>query len=185
MAFIAVVSPDKAEGDLKEIYDRIGSARGSIAHVHQIASLHPELMQGHLDFYMTLMFGKGGLKRRERELIATAVSRLNGCEYCTVHHGEAFARYEKEASLVTDLMASPEKAGLNDRDRALVTYATKLTRTPNAVESADVDAVRKQGFDDKDVLAAAAITGYFNFVNRLVLGLGVDLEHAEVREYKV
>ncbi len=184
MPFIRTVLPDEAEGALKDVYTSIAGARGSIAHIHQISSLDPAFMQGHLDFYMTLMFGKGGLTRRERELVATAVSSANKCDYCTVHHGEAFARYEKDAEVVTGVMADPAGAALSERDGALVTYALKLTHYPADMVEADVTALKNAGFDDKDILAAAAVTGYFNFVNRLAVGLGVAIEGESDRVYK-
>lgn len=184
MAFIEIVAPAQAEGKLKEVYESIAKSRGSIAEVHQVASLHPELMQAHHDFYMTLIYGRGGLSRLQRELVATSVSRANGCEYCTVHHSEAYARYEKDTEKVRAVAANPESAPLADDERALVAYALKLTRTPSAVTRSDVDALRAAGLSDRDVLAAAAVTGYFNFVNRLVLGCGVDLEAQEEREYR-
>lgn len=52
----------------------------------------------------------------------------------------------------------------------------KLTRTPGSVSREDVDALREAGFDDRMIHDAAAVTGYFAFVNRLADGLGVELE---------
>ena len=176
MAFIDIVRPQAAEGELKAIYADIQERRGGIAEVHQLASLHPPLMQTHLDLYMAIMFGKGGLHRRERELVATAVSRANDCRYCTMHHAEAWRRYEKDEEKVQALIKDPETAPLDERERALVSYALKLTRTPSAVTQADVDAVLAQDYTQQDVLGVASVTAYFNFVNRLVLGLGAELE---------
>lgn len=45
---------------------------------------------------MGLLFGPGGLSRRQRELIAVVVSRANGCEYCVNHLAEALARYVRD-----------------------------------------------------------------------------------------
>jgi alkylhydroperoxidase family enzyme len=48
-----------------------------------------------------------------------------------------------------------------------------------------VAALRAAGLSDVEVLDAAQITGSFNFVNRLVLGLGVAVEaEAERQGYK-
>lgn len=55
-------------------------------------------------------------------------------------------------------------------------YALKLTRTPAAMERADVDALRDAGFADEDVLAIAEVVGYYAYVNRLADGLGIELE---------
>ena len=52
----------------------------------------------------------------------------------------------------------------------------KLTREPWAVGEADVEALRRAGFDDDAILDANQVTGYFAFVNRVASGLGVELE---------
>lgn len=58
----------------------------------------------------------------------------------------------------------------------MLDYVEKLTRAPASVTRADVDALRAHGFDDRMIHDAAAVTGYFAFVNRLADGLGIELE---------
>ena len=60
--------------------------------------------------------------------------------------------------------------------RALGDYAMKLTLTPALMSQVDVDALRDVGFTDAQVLAANLVASYFNFINRVADGLGVDLE---------
>lgn len=67
-------------------------------------------------------------------------------------------------------------AGLAAPDAALCLWAEKLTRTPAACGLADVQALRAAGFDDVAIHDAAQCIGYFNYVNRVADGLGVDLE---------
>lgn len=74
------------------------------------------------------------------------------------------------------LAASPQDAPLPDRTRVLVTYALQLTRAPARMSEADLAPLRAAGLSDRGIHDAAAIVGYFNFVNRLVEGLGVALE---------
>ena len=62
------------------------------------------------------------------------------------------------------------------QDRALADFAVALTRTPAASGRERVSALREAGFDDEAILRATEIVGYFNFVNRLAEGLGVELE---------
>jgi uncharacterized peroxidase-related enzyme len=186
MAFIDVIEPDEAEpgSELAAFYERVGAERGSVANVLQVTSLQPDLSEAHLDLYMTLMYDReAGLDRRTRELIAVAVSQANDCEYCVEHHSEALEKYERDADLVEAIARDPGKADLDPADRALVDYATKLTERPGEVTEADVEELREHGFDDEDVLNAAAVTSYFNFVNRLNLGLGAELEEEE-KEYE-
>lgn len=68
------------------------------------------------------------------------------------------------------------QADLNDADKAMLTYAVKLTQTPWQMEEADVVALRRAGFTDADILDINQVTGYYAFVNRLADGLGVELE---------
>ena len=67
-------------------------------------------------------------------------------------------------------------AELEPELRALGDYAHKLTLSPNAMTSGDVEALRDVGFSDEQILAANLVASYFNFINRLADGLGVDLE---------
>ncbi len=58
----------------------------------------------------------------------------------------------------------------------MLEYAVKLTREPWAVGEADVASLREAGFDDPAILDVCQVTSYYNYVNRLADGLGVELE---------
>lgn len=173
--WIEVIGPERAEGPLREVYEKTLKGRGALAEVHKIHSLHPESLTAHMNLYMTLMFGRSPLHRRERELIGVAVSRSNGCAYCVAHHSDALARYEKDAVKIAAVQGG-DWGALKGRDGALCIYAEKLTKSPAAVREEDVAALRAVGLSDAEILDTAQIAAYFNFVNRLVLGLGVALE---------
>jgi uncharacterized peroxidase-related enzyme len=168
------MSGEKSRAWIEVIEPAVGK-RGALAAVHKIHSLHPETLTAHMALYMELLFGQSPLTRREREAIAVAVSRTNGCPYCVAHHAEALSRYEKDP----DAMASVREGrwnALDARTARLCQYAEKLTRNPASVREADIVHLRDTGLDDRAILDAAQIAAYFNFVNRLVLGLGVSLE---------
>lgn len=83
----------------------------------------------------------------------------------------------KDDELLAALECDPAAAPLDRRQRALVDYALKLTLKPEEVSEQDLAPLREVGLADNAIHDAAAITAYFNFVNRLALGLGVDLEN--------
>lgn len=58
----------------------------------------------------------------------------------------------------------------------MLTYAVKLTLRPQDVEERDVEALREAGFDDAAILDICQVASYYNYVNRLADGLGVELE---------
>ena len=67
-------------------------------------------------------------------------------------------------------------AGLSEADLALCEYAIKLTMHPRRMVEQDVQLLREAGFSDEQITIAAQVIGYFNYINRIADGLGVDLE---------
>lgn len=95
-----------------------------------------------------------------------------------VHHGEVLRRLTRDDELLSHLQEDYRLVHLSDADRAMIDYAVKLTLSPSAVTSEDVQSLRDAGFDDRAILDIAQITAYFAFVNRLADGLGVTMEES-------
>jgi NAD(P)H-hydrate epimerase len=92
-----------------------------------------------------------------------------------VHHGDALARESGDVSLA-EAVASGQFDGLDRRVSSLCVYAVRLTRDPGAVCEDDLDILRAAGLDDRAIVDANQVVSYFNYVNRIALGLGVELE---------
>lgn len=70
-----------------------------------------------------------------------------------------------------------DRAAIADqRTRHVLDLALKLTRTPSDVREHDVERLRDLGLSDAAAHDVVSITAYFNFVNRIAMGLGVELE---------
>ena len=65
-------------------------------------------------------------------------------------------------------------AGLEAKETALLDYAVKLTRSPSQMKEGDVSCLRRHGFTDEQIVDAVHCIAYFNFINRVLDGLGVD-----------
>lgn len=177
MSKIKVVQPEEAKGELKTIYENLIKSRGKIAEVHKIQSLNPKSIVNHMDLYMTIMFGKSPLKRVQREMIGVVVSKANNCEYCQTHHAEAVNHYWKDEKKTNQLKQDYKKIELSEIDSLLCEYAVKLTQNPSEeTEMQFFNPLRELGLDDRAILDATLVIAYFNFVNRIVLSLGVGLE---------
>lgn len=185
MAFIEVIDYPESTGELREIYDGLLETRGKLADVHKIQSLNPKSILNHMDLYMTIMFGKSPLRRYQREMIAVVVSVSNKCKYCTEHHTSALNHFWKDDERITRFTQDRGTVGLDETDLALCNYAQILTETPSEVKKeAQIAQLKALGLKDRAILDAALIIAYFNFVNRLVLGLGVELEVDPGKGYK-
>lgn len=68
------------------------------------------------------------------------------------------------------------QADLPAADAALCDFAVKLTLHPGEMKSADIRRLREFGFSDDQISIATQVIGYFNYINRIADGLGVDPE---------
>lgn len=184
MAKIKVIEHDEASGRLKEVYDELVRSRGKLADVHKIQSLRPESIVKHMDLYMEIMFTKSELSRAEREMIAVIVSNSNNCEYCQIHHAHALNHYWKSKEKLTALKDSMTFEGISQRQQSLIQYARKLTLETEASASESLDYLKEVGLSDSAILDATLVISYFNFVNRMVLSLGVEVEDDQGGGYK-
>jgi uncharacterized peroxidase-related enzyme len=183
MSWIEEIDVTEADGQLAQIYAELIEKRGKVANILQVHSLNPAAMANHADLYMTLMFGKSGLRRAEREAIAVVVSATNECPYCVNHHAEALQRYVK-GDVLKLLVEADGLETLEPRLSNIVRHAEKLTSAPGAMTESDLGELRAVGLDDQDILDLTLIVSYFNFVNRIALGLGVEFSADEVAGYK-
>lgn len=184
MSWISEIEIGEADGRLAEIYSDLVEKRGKVSNILKVHSLNPEAMGNHLDLYVTLMFGASGLSRAEREAVAVVVSATNDCAYCVNHHADALRRYVKDEETLSMLTEADGLETLEPRLSNIVRHAEKLTSAPGAMTESDLDELRAVGLKEKDILDLTLIVAYFNFVNRIALGLGVAFTDDELGGYK-
>ena len=114
----------------------------------------------------------GGLPRAERELAATAASRLNGCVFCASVHSRFAAHHSKRHDDVQRVLDEGIDADLGERWNAIVAAAVALTRTPAALTVDHVRRLREAGLDDLAIADVVHGAAFFNWANRLMLSLG-------------
>ncbi len=184
MAYIKTISPEAAGGQLREIYENLKKTRGKIAEVHKIHSLNPESLVAHMELYMVIMFGNSPLKRYQREMIGVVTSAANRCAYCVNHHEQALLAYWKDPGRCRQLSFNRLELELPEQERLLCDLAEKLTRNKTSDYSDDIRGLQQAGLEDRAILDAVQVIAYFNFVNRMVLGLGVTFTEEEMKGYK-
>ena len=119
-------------------------------------------------FYNT----KAGLPRAERELAATAPSRLNGCIYCASVHARHATTYSKRGDDVQRLLDEGIGVDLGERWNAVVAASVALTEMPMTFGPAHVARLRATGMDELAIADAIQAAAFFTWANRLMLSLG-------------
>lgn len=182
--FIKVIDEENAEGKLKDVYEEIIKSRGKLSNIMKIHSLNPDAMIKHMELYKTIMFGKSNLSREIKEMIAVVVSAANKCDYCINHHAEALNFYWKNKEKLNRFINNFRSVEIEPKVKLLLEYAYELTITPQNISLATIKSLHSSGWDDEDILLANLIISYFNFVNRIALGLGVEYSEDEIKGYK-
>ncbi len=129
-------------------------------------------------FYNT----SNGLPRPERELAATATSRLNGCIFCASVHSRFASQYSKRRDDVQRLLDEGVDADIDPRWNAIIAASTALTATPLAFGDAQIEALRAAGLDDLEIVDVINGAAFFNWANRLMLSLGEPTPPARIAE---
>ena len=180
-AWIKMIEDSDADENLLEALNASRSPHGTVDNVLRVHSLRPNTMRGHISLYKACLHDKSNtLPEWLQETISSYVSILNKCDYSRANHW-ANARY-----LINDHeKANAIEKALHDRkpqnvfcgaELAILEYAEKLTINPTGILKMDIDRLKKDGFDDGQILEANQIICYFNYVNRCINGLGVTTE---------
>ena len=187
-AWIGMIGDADASPELMACLDRARGPAGRVDNVMRVHSLRPHTMKGHWTLYMSVLHDDGNeLPMWFQEVVASWVSILNGCAYSLANHF-ANARHlmgddaRADAVLAALEARRPEEA-FEAAELAMLRYAGKLTLEPAAMVEDDLAAMRACGVDDGAILEVNQICGYFNYVNRLLNGLGVTLEGDVVGYY--
>ena len=164
----------------------LADATGTLKRAH---SLRPHTMEGHVALYRSVLHHPDNkLPLWFLECVAVATSLLNRCDYSFAHHWTNARKLIRDEARAAEMLQAlrddqPERA-FAGKELALLRYARKLTRSPGALERADVDACRDAGADDGEILEVNQVCAYFNYSNRLLNGIGVDTEGDTVGYYK-
>lgn len=139
----------------------------------QVLKAFPETSKPLLAYHEVLLRGPSPLSVAERELIAGFVSGLNVCRYCHGVHEATAREFGVPADLMAHLLSDVDGAPVSEKHKPILRYVKKLTLTPARITQADADAVFAAGWSDQALHDAVCVCALFNFMNRLVEGLGV------------
>jgi len=81
MAWVKMIEPEEATGELKAEYDKAIRRGGKVFNILKVQSLNPATLRASLALYLATMYSPSGLSRMEREMLATVVSQVNRCFY--------------------------------------------------------------------------------------------------------
>jgi len=153
--------------DIRDKMLEVQQKAGFIPNVFLTLAHRPDEFRAFFAYHDALMLKASGLSKAEREMIVVATSGLNQCPYCVIAHGAILRIYAKNPQIADQVAVHHGKADLTPRQKAMLDFACKLARTPEAVAPSDHDALRGHGFSDEDIWDIGGITALFALSNRM------------------
>lgn len=158
---------DPLPAPTQKYFDVCTDKLGLIPNVLQAYAFDIDKLNTFTALYNDLMLGASGLSKLEREMIAVCVSSINKCFYCLASHGQAVRALSGDPILGEMMVMNWRSADLDDRQRAMLLFAEKMTTESYKIEEPDRDALRAVGFSDRDIWDIANVAGFYNMTNRV------------------
>jgi len=153
--------------DLRDRILAVQEKAGFVPNVFLVLAHRPEEARAFFGYHDALMEKEGGLSKAEREMIVVATSAANQCLYCVVAHGAILRIRAKDPTIADQVATDYRKAGITERQRAMLDFAMKVSQRAQDLGDADFAALRAHGFSDEDAWDIGAIAGLFALSNRM------------------
>jgi uncharacterized peroxidase-related enzyme len=160
--------------DIRDKILQVQEKAGFVPNVFITLAHRPDEFRAFFAYHDALMLREAsGLSKAEREMIVVATSGVNHCQYCVVAHGAILRIYAKSPYIADQVAIDHRKADITPRQRAMLDFAVKLARMPEAVDEADHRGLLDHGFTAEDVWDIGAISAFFALSNRMAHLIGM------------
>jgi uncharacterized peroxidase-related enzyme len=153
--------------DIRDKMLQVQDKAGFIPNVFVTLAHRPDEFRAFFAYHDALMLRDSGLTKAEREMIVVATSGVNHCQYCVIAHGAILRIYAKNPHIADQVAIDHRKADLLPRQKAMLDFAVKLARIPEAVAEEDYERLHEHGFGDEEIWDIGAITALFALSNRM------------------
>jgi len=140
---------------------------GFVPNVFLSLAYRPDEFRSFFAYHDALMEKDSGLTKAEREMIVVATSAANQCHYCVIAHGAILRIRAKNPQIADQIAVNYRKADITPRQRAMLDFAMKVSRSAETVSDQDFVEVSSHGFSDDDIWDITAISAFFALSNRM------------------
>lgn len=180
MARVPIVEPEEVEDPaVEEIFQWVTEMEGSVPNHFYLEMNFPEYMKHKLRS-TAVLWEEGELSMPEIQHVGIAVSKANGCEYCT----GAFCTIldyglDADTEYVMEFLETGTDVLDDERLEAIVEYALTANEDPTAVTDADVEQLREVGLGDTGIVQLTHVVSDFASYNRINSALDTDYDYQE------
>jgi uncharacterized peroxidase-related enzyme len=178
MSHVPLITREHAPAASAALLDQVQAAFGATPNMFRAVANSPAALASMWAAFGAL--GGGTLGARLGEQIAVAIADLNRCDYCLAAHTMLGRKAGASAAEM-----SAAQAGQSDdpKTAAALRFAVATVRQRGQVDGAEIDALRRAGFDDgesMEIMAHIALNLFTNYVN-LAFAVPLDFPRVTLR----
>jgi uncharacterized peroxidase-related enzyme len=176
-ANLPVIEESEAGNEVLALYAeyRTRFGRPDIPAILKCFATHPPLLESMMHIAETLLFTDGHLPRRHKEMIATLISSLNSCPYCTDSHGSFLRAQGGSPELLCALQSnSLDACCLTAAEKALLQFAIRINDDSHSITRATIETVMQAGWTEPQLAETVHIASLFATFNRVANSFGLS-----------
>ena len=176
--FIAPPEPT-ASRKIAEMYRGAKDTYGYLPNMYLAFGHRPEVMESWSAFLVSL---RGNIEPRRYELVTLAAARELRSSYCMLAHGAVLVRDGVSGNELESIIEGADDAPLNEQERAIMIFATKVVRDATSITQADIDALKTHALTDAEIFDIVAAASARCFFSKTLDALGTSPDQAYVEK---
>lgn len=175
MTRVALLDPKKAEGPVKEVFERVKSYYQMVPELQKGLAYLPQTTDAL--WTLSLATASEGNIREELKRVLFAVTAYEvECEYCTAAHMIALLGKQWSREECVEVIEGKPSPRLSEKENAAVNFARVVGRRPAAVTDEMVDTLRSIGWTDAEIVEIVASVALIRYTSTVASALDVPLE---------
>lgn len=166
--------PFEDTAEFKDRFDHYAETRGFVPNSIRTMARRPNIARAFMDLNKAVLY-EGSVPEELKMLISLIASSASGCRYCQAHMANLSAIYGASDAKIRAVWEFQTSALFTEAERAALTVAYKGAIVPNAVEAADMDALKRH-FTEAEIVEIVASVALFGYLNRWNDTMATDLE---------
>lgn len=172
--FITPPEP-KTSRKTAEMYRNAEETYGYLPNMYRAFGHRPEVMESWSALLVSL---RGNIEPRRYELVTLAAARTLRSSYCMLAHASVLAREGVSDEELTEIIENADSAPLDEQERAIMIFASKVVHDATSITQADIDALKTHALTDAEIFDIVAAASARCFFSKTLDALGTQPDHA-------
>jgi uncharacterized peroxidase-related enzyme len=171
MGVVNPLTKEQAAPEVQDTFEKLAARAGKVPNIFAAMAHRPEVLNAFLPLYKAVI-NEGSIEDKYKELAYLRTSMVNGCEYCTRAHIASSKRGGVTAEQVAALPFYSRSSLFDEKEKATILYADRVTRGAAAVRASQLQELRKF-YDEAQIVELTLAICMANFTNRFNDALGI------------